>query len=166
VIGVAKAYTTRVGEGPFPSEFSSDLMEQIRTRGKEFGATTGRPRRCGWFDAVVARHSVWVNGCDAIALTKLDVLDQMPKIQICVGYKVDGKIIDEFPSDISKLSRVEPVYEALAGWQEDTSSVISFDGLPKKAQAYLRRLEELLTVPLCLISIGSKREQAFKIGKW
>ena len=166
VIGVAKAYTTRVGEGPFPTEFDAALMEQIRTKGKEFGATTGRPRRCGWFDAVIVRHAVWVNGCDAIAVTKLDVLDEMPTIQICVGYRVDGQRLEEFPSNMALLSRGQPLYESLPGWQSDTSDVERFEDLPQAAQAYLRRLEALLGVPICLISIGSKREQAFKVGKW
>ncbi|MBI3324537.1 MAG: adenylosuccinate synthase [Candidatus Omnitrophica bacterium] len=166
VIGVVKAYTTRVGEGPFPTEFGPALMEQIRTRGNEFGATTGRPRRCGWFDAVIARHAVYVNGCDSIAVTKLDVLDQMPTIQICVAYRLDGRTVDEFPSNIAHLSRCEPVYESMPGWQSDTSDAERFGDLPKAAQAYLKRLEALMTVPLCLISTGSKREQAIKVGQW
>ena len=166
VIGVVKAYTTRVGEGPFPTEFSSDLMEQIRTKGKEFGATTGRPRRCGWFDAVIARHAVLVNGCDRIAVTKLDVLDEMPTIQICVGYRDGARRLEELPSNMAQLARCEPVYESHRGWMTDTSEVERFEELPPAAQAYLRRLEELLAVPICLISIGSKREQAFKVGPW
>ena len=166
IIGVVKAYTTRVGEGPFPTEFPPALMEQIRTKGREFGATTGRPRRCGWFDAVIARHAVWVNGCDSIAVTKLDVLDDMPTIQVGVGYRVGGQRFDDFPSDIGLLSSSEPVYESLPGWGCDTSQVERVADLPKAAQAYLKRLEELLGVPICLISIGSKREQALKIGQW
>ncbi len=166
VIGVVKAYTTRVGEGPLPTEFPALLMEQIRTKGKEFGATTGRPRRCGWFDAVVARHAVWVNGCDAIAVTKLDVLDAMPAVQICVGYRDGAQPLDEFPSNTAQLGRCAPVYETLPGWQSDTSEIDRFDDLPAAAQRYLRRLEALLGVPICLISTGSKREQAFKVGPW
>ena len=173
VLGVVKAYTTRVGEGPFPTEFPPTLMERIRTKGKEFGATTGRPRRCGWFDAVVARHAIWVNGCDAIAVTKLDVLDEMETIQICTGYKdpADGgaggtRLIEEFPSDIELLWRCEPVYETLPGWGAETGEAGGFEELPANAQRYLKRLEALLGVPICLISTGSKREQAFKIGHW
>ncbi len=166
VIGVVKAYTTRVGEGPLPTEFPSQLMEQIRTKGKEFGATTGRPRRCGWFDAVVARHAVWVNGCHAMAVTKLDVLDEMETIQIGIGYQDGTRTIDDVPSDIGLLSRCSPVYESLPGWRADTSDVGSFDELPQAAQRYLKRLETLLGVPICLISTGSKREQAFKVGGW
>ena len=166
VLGVVKAYTTRVGEGPLPTEFGPELMERIRTKGKEFGATTGRPRRCGWFDAVVARYAVWLNGCDAIALTKLDVLDDMEAIQICVGYRDGDRTIDEFPGDIDVLSRCEPVYETMSGWKTDTGEAARFEDLPAAAQRYLKRLEALLGVPICLISTGSKREQAFKVGQW
>ena len=163
IIGVVKAYTTRVGEGPFPTEFPPTLMEQIRTKGKEFGATTGRPRRCGWFDAVVARHAVWVNGCDAIAVTKLDVLDDMPTIQICAAYRDGGQAIKEFPSDMAQLSRCQPVYESHPGWQADTSQVERFEELPAAAQSYLKRLEQLLGVTICLISTGCTRAQTFKV---
>ncbi len=163
VLGIVKAYTTRVGEGPFPTEFPSTLMETIRTKGKEFGATTGRPRRCGWFDAVVARHAVWVNGCDAIAVTKLDVLDDMPTIQLCTGYRDGGQTITEFPSNMAQLGRCQPVYESHPGWQADTSQVERFDELPAAAQSYLKRLEHLLGVAICLISTGCTREQTFKV---
>jgi len=166
VIGVVKAYTTRVGEGPFPTEFSVELMDTIRTKGKEFGATTGRPRRCGWFDAVLARHAVWVNGCDAIAVTKLDVLDEMETIQICVGYRDGTRTIREFPSDIGLLARARPIYESLPGWHAETGEVDRFEELAPQAQRYLKRLEALVEVPICLISTGSKREQAFKVGGW
>ncbi|MBI4342502.1 MAG: adenylosuccinate synthase [Candidatus Omnitrophica bacterium] len=166
VIGVVKAYTTRVGEGPFPTEFPPDLMERIRTKGKEFGATTGRARRCGWFDAVVARHAVWVNGCAAIAVTKLDVLDEMETIQICTSYRDGARPVEEFPSSADVLSRCQPVYESWPGWQADTGDAGRFEELPPEAQRYLKRLESLLGVPICLISTGSKREQAFKIGCW
>ncbi|MBI3996874.1 MAG: adenylosuccinate synthase [Candidatus Omnitrophica bacterium] len=166
VIGVVKAYTTRVGEGPFPTEFPPVLMERIRAKGKEFGATTGRPRRCGWFDALIARHAVWVNGCDAVAVTKLDVLDEMDTVQICVGYRDGKKTIHDFPSNMRLLSRCQPVYESLPGWRTPTGDAAAFDELPPAAQRYLKRLEALLEVPICLISTGSKREQAFKIGRW
>jgi len=135
IIGVVKAYTTRVGEGPFPTEFPPELMDSVRTRGKEFGATTGRPRRCGWFDALIARHAVWVNGCGSVAVTKLDVLDDMPMIQVCVGYRVDGKDVDQFPSDMSVVARCEPVYETHAGWMSDTTAIERVEDLPKAAQA-------------------------------
>jgi adenylosuccinate synthase len=166
VIGVVKAYTTRVGEGPLPTEFPPALMERIRAKGNEFGATTGRPRRCGWFDAVIARHAVVVNGCEAIVVTKLDVLDEMPAIQVCTAYELDGTRTTEFPSNIAALDRVTPCYESMPGWQADTTQAERFDDLPREAQAYLHRLEELLGAKICLISIGSKREQAFKVGHW
>jgi adenylosuccinate synthase len=164
VIGVVKAYTTRVGEGPFPTEFPPALMERIRQKGKEFGATTGRPRRCGWFDAVIARHAVWVNGCDSIAVAKLDVLDEMDTIQICVAYQDGTRRIEEFPSDTGLLSRCTPIYESLPGWRAETGEVSRFEEFPAAAQRYLKRLETLLGVPISLISTGSKREQAFKVG--
>ncbi len=164
VIGVVKAYTTRVGEGPLPSEFPPGLMEKIRTKGQEFGATTGRPRRCGWFDAIVARHAIGINGVEAIAVTKLDVLDEMETIQVCVGYKIGTHTIQEFPSDTELLWDAEPCYESLPGWCADTSLAERFEELPQGAQGYLRRLENLLEVPICLVSTGSKREQAFKVG--
>ena len=165
VIGVVKAYTTRVGEGPFPTEFAPALMERVRIKGQEFGATTGRPRRCGWFDAVLARHAVGVNGCSSIAVTKLDVLDDMPTIRIGVRYRVGKRLLDEFPSDISELWRCAPVYEQLPGWRSATGEVAQFDELPKEAQRYLKRLEALLGVPISLISTGSRREQAFRVGR-
>ena len=164
VIGVVKAYTTRVGEGPLPTEFPPQFMERFRARGREFGATTGRPRRCGWFDAVVARHAVWINGCDVIAVTKLDVLDEVETIQICVAYRDGHRMIEEFPADTDLLSRCEPVYESMPGWRADTSGAERFEELPAAAQRYLKRLEELLGVPICLISIGSQREQVFRVG--
>jgi adenylosuccinate synthase len=166
VIGVVKAYTTRVGEGPLPTEFPPDLMEVIRKKGNEFGATTGRPRRCGWFDAVVARQAIWLNGCSSVAVTKLDVLDEMDTIQLCVGYRFSGRVLEEFPADLHTLARCEPVYEKLPGWRADTGDAASFEDLPANAQAYLRRVESLLGVPICLISTGSKREQAFKTSCW
>mgnify|MGYP001613102459 CR=1 FL=1 len=166
ILGVVKAYTTRVGEGPLPTEFGPELMQQIRTRGNEFGATTGRPRRCGWFDAVVARHAVRVNGCHSIAVTKLDVLDEMPTIQICVEYRDGQRTMKEFPSEIEQLARCRPIYESLPGWRAETSEASRFDELPADAQRYLQRLEALLGVPIGLISTGSKREQVFKVGLW
>ena len=166
VIGVVKAYTTRVGEGPFPTEFPPELMERIRTKGKEFGATTGRPRRCGWFDAVVARHAVEVNGCDAVAVTKLDVLDDMDTIQVCTGYRDGARTLDAVPADAALLARCRPVYESLPGWRSETGEVSRFEELPPAAQRYLKRLEVLLGVSICLISTGSKREQPFKVRRW
>ncbi len=163
VIGVVKAYTTRVGEGPFPTEFPPMLMEEIRHKGREYGATTGRPRRCGWFDAVLVRYAARINGMDAMAVTKLDVLDEMATIKICTGYRCRGRRYNEFPADIALLSSCEPVYEEHPGWQEDTTRYGSFRQLPRNAQRYLRRIAELIGVPICLVSIGLCRTQAFRV---
>ncbi|MEE8317279.1 MAG: adenylosuccinate synthetase, partial [Candidatus Omnitrophota bacterium] len=163
VMGVVKAYSTRVGEGPFPTEFKKDLMEKIRRKGKEFGATTGRARRCGWFDAVIVRHAVIVNGLSEIAITKLDVLDEMEKIKICVGYRYRDKVYRDFPADIDILANCEPVYEEHNGWIESTGLVTRFRDLPRKAKAYLKRLSELLDVRIGMVSVGSKRTQAFRV---
>ncbi len=159
VIGVVKAYTTRVGEGPFPTEFPPDLMEQVRKRGEEYGATTGRPRRCGWFDAVVVRHSALVNGLGQMAVMKLDVLDGMPTIKICIAYDVKGKRYEHFPADIEALEYAKPVYEEHPGWEGPVSTARSRSDLPKNARAYLKRLEQLVGVPISIISVGSKREE-------
>lgn len=164
VIGVVKAYTTRVGEGPFPTEFGPDLMEVIRQKGKEFGATTGRPRRCGWFDSLIVRHSALVNSLDAIVVTKLDVLDELKTVKIAVAYKHKGKTYKDFPANIEMLWDVEPVYEELPGWGEDTSRTGSFSKLPANAKKYLKRLENLIGVKIELVSVGSRREQVFKMG--
>ncbi|MFA4991871.1 MAG: adenylosuccinate synthase [Candidatus Omnitrophota bacterium] len=164
VVGVVKAYTTRVGEGPFPTEFKKGLMEKIRTKGKEFGATTGRPRRCGWFDAIIVRHSAVVNGLDEIVVTKLDVLDSMKEIKICVGYKYKGGLYKDFPSSIDVLENCEPVYETHGGWMKDTTSVTKYKDLPSNAKKYLSRLSKLLGVRIGMVSVGSKREQAFRVN--
>jgi adenylosuccinate synthase len=165
VVGVVKAYTTRVGEGPFPTEFSKDLMERIRHKGKEFGATTGRPRRCGWFDSVIVRHSVLVNGIDEIVVTKLDVLDDLESIKICTAYKYGGKAYTEFPSSVKALAGCVPVYEELPGWKADTTRVTSYLGLPKNARNYLKRIQSLVSTKIVLISVGSDRNQTFSKGK-
>ncbi len=159
VIGVVKAYTTRVGEGPFPTEFGPDLMEQIRRKGNEFGATTRRPRRCGWFDAVITRHSCLINGINQIAVTKLDVLDDLPKIKICSAYRYKSKIYKYFPSDIEILKSCVPVYEEHPGWAEDTSGITRYQDLPLNARRYLNRLSHLLETKIILVSIGSQRHQ-------
>jgi len=159
VIGVMKAYTTRVGEGPFPTQFDDRLMEQIRQKGEEFGATTGRPRRCGWFDAVVGRHAVMTNGADELAVMKLDVLDDLKSIKVCTAYRVNGKLVKHYPSNIGHLSAARPVYKELPGWREDTTSVTRFEDLPQNAKRYLRYLSGILEVPIRLVSVGSKRSQ-------
>jgi len=163
VIGVVKAYTTRVGEGPFPTEFPAPLMELIRSKGKEFGATTGRPRRCGWFDAVLVKHAILVNGITEVAVTKLDVLDNSPRVKICTGYRLNGKLLEYPPSLIERWAQVEPVYEEHPGWLTDTTQVGCFEDLPPGARRYLKRLEELLKVKISIVSVGSKREQAFHV---
>ena len=159
VVGVVKAYTTRVGEGPFPTEFSEDMMEKIRVRGGEFGATTGRPRRCGWFDACLVKHSIMVNGISEIVVTKLDVLDASKKIKICVGYKCKNKTYEHFTSDIDTLDNCEPIYEEVNGWMEDTTSLTSFLKLPKNAKNYLKKIQKIVKTKIILISVGSKRNQ-------
>ncbi len=161
VIGVAKAYTTRVGEGPFPTEFPPRLMEQIRNKGKEFGATTGRPRRCGWFDAVIVKHSIRVNGLDSIAVTKIDVLDDSRTIKICVAYKYKGKTYEDFPANVNVLNKCEPVYEVYPGWLKNTSSVQRYEDLPSNARRYLKRLSAILKTKISIVSVGSKRTQTF-----
>jgi adenylosuccinate synthase len=161
VTGVAKAYTTRVGEGPFPTEFSPRLMDKIRKKGKEFGSTTGRPRRCGWFDAVLVRHSVMISGIKEIAITKLDVLDGMKTIKICTGYRHKGKILKSFPAGTAVLSDCEPVYEEHPGWMKDTRDIRDFRKLPVNAKKYINRLGRLLGVRITIISVGSGREQMF-----
>ena len=165
VIGVVKAYTTRVGEGPFPTEFPPVLMEQIRTKGKEFGATTGRPRRCGWFDAVLVRQAILINGIGEMAVTKLDVLDDLSTVRICVGYRLDNHVVTEPPSTVEAWNRCEPVYEERPGWLTDTAGATSLGDLPSAAQEYLRRLSELLQTKISLVSVGSKREQSFRMSK-
>jgi adenylosuccinate synthase len=158
VLGVAKAYTTRVGEGPFPTEMADAAGEALRARGNEYGATTGRPRRCGWFDAVVMRYATRVNGFDTVALTKLDVLDQMETIKVCVGYKWRGDVLSDFPEEEAVLREAEPVYEEVSGWVTSTQGIRHEAELPAKARRYLERLEELTGVPFCLISTGAVRD--------
>jgi adenylosuccinate synthase len=159
VLGVAKAYTTRVGGGPFPTEMSGEIDEAIRARGDEYGATTGRPRRCGWADAVVLRYAVRINGLDTVALTKLDVLDRCETVKICTGYRYRGDVLTEFPEEETVLKEVEPVYEELSGWMSPTSHAKHEGDLPAKARRYIERLEELLGVPFCLISTGAVRDE-------
>jgi len=160
VLGVVKAYTTRVGAGPFPTEFDEDFGSRVRELGAEYGATTGRPRRCGWFDAVVANHAVRVNGLTAWAVTKLDILDTIEELKICVGYKVGpDKIKKSMPSEQGILLQAEPVYESMSGWQEPTSHCRSWEELPRKARAYLDRIAQLTGTPIALVGVGSGREE-------
>jgi len=159
VLGVFKAYCTRVGGGPMPTELKDETGELIRQQAHEFGTTTGRPRRCGWFDAVAARFSTRINGFTGAAITRLDILGVLPHVKICVGYKLDGETIDYFPSSIAALERCQPVYEELPGWQSPISDVRNYDELPAQAKQYLARLEELASCPISLISVGPARGQ-------
>ncbi len=163
VLGIAKAYLTRVGNGPFPTELLEDEGEHLRAAGNEFGATTGRPRRCGWFDGVLFKKAREVNGLTCIALTKLDVLDDYETIKICIGYDIDGVITDEFPDVLSVLAKAKPVYEEVEGWKEKTTEVTCKEDLPEKAKAYIKRLGELMDVPVTIISVGPNREQTFQV---
>jgi adenylosuccinate synthase len=159
VIGISKAYTTRVGGGPFPTELFGPEGETLKREGVEFGATTGRPRRCGWFDAVAVRHAVRINGISGIALTKLDVLTGFKSIPICTAYRSAHEIIDEFPASLKTMQAVEPIYENLPGWSESLTSVTKFSDLPVNAQNYVQRIEEILQTEIILISVGPSREQ-------
>jgi adenylosuccinate synthase len=158
VLGVAKAYTTRVGEGPLPTELTGALGDRLRESGQEFGAVTGRPRRCGWYDAVAVRYAVRVNGLSALALTKLDVLDGLSELQVCTAYRCKGATLTEMPGDQAQLAACEPVYETLAGWTTPTAGIRQFDDLPPEARAYVARLEEITGVSAAIVSTGSARE--------
>jgi adenylosuccinate synthase len=159
ILGIVKAYTTRVGEGPFPTELNDELGESIRQRGGEFGATTGRPRRCGWLDILGLRYSVSINGLTGIGLTKMDILDGLEKINLCVGYKYDGKVYDTFTTDLDVLKRCEPVYEEMPGWKESTVGIKELDRLPSNAKSYIKKIEYLLKTPIQIISTGPKRDE-------
>ena len=159
VMGVVKAYTTRVGEGPFPTELSSDIGERIREIGDEFGATTGRPRRCGWFDAVIARYAVRVNGFTGIAVTKLDILDNIDPLKLCVGYKYNGETLTEFPSQIGVLENCEPLYESMDGWLSDTSKVKRYEELPENARKYVERISQLAEAKVRFVAVGPERDR-------
>ena len=159
VIGVTKAYATRVGGGPFPTELEDETGERIRKVGKEYGTTTGRPRRCGWLDAVAVRYSARLSGVDSLALMMLDVLSGMREVRVCVAYDLNGERIDHFPSQADDLRAVEPIYETLAGWEEDVSEIRKIADLPKTARAYLDRVAELIGRPIGIVSVGPDREQ-------
>jgi adenylosuccinate synthase len=163
VIGVVKAYVTRVGGGPFPTEISGEIGDFLRERGGEYGATTGRPRRCGWFDGVVLRHAAKVNGLTQLAITKIDVLDALETIRICTAYECEGKVIEDFPTDLAKLEKCRPIYEELPGWKEDLSKITDYRGLPSKAKKYIDRLAELAEAKVSLISVGAERGQVIKL---
>ena len=166
VLGVYKAYNTRVGNGPMPTELFDETGTMLREGGPrpEYGSTTGRPRRCGWFDAVAARYSARTNGISSAALTRLDVLDQMPMIQVCTAYRVHGETMDTMPAASAAMAAAEPVYQELPGWQKPTAGVRHFEELPPAAQSYVRFIEDVLGAPICLVSVGPEREQAISLG--
>jgi adenylosuccinate synthase len=159
VIGVAKAYTTRVGEGPFPTELDGVVGEMLCDRGAEFGTTTGRKRRCGWFDAVIGRYAVRINGLDCLAITKLDVLDELEEIKVCVAYEIDGETTKDFPSNARHFANCQPIYKTLPGWQKSTAECRTLEDLPKEALSYLKFLAELMDVPIAIVSLGASRDQ-------
>ena len=164
VVGVIKAYTTRVGEGPFPTELHDEYGEKLRKEGHEFGSTTGRPRRCGWFDAVVARYAISLNGIDAMAITKLDVLDRFDTLKVCTGYKYKGNTFKEMPADLDILENGEPVYTDFEGWNQSTVEAENFDQLPDKAKFYIDGLQNILGVGFLMISTGPARNQTIRQG--
>jgi len=159
VVGVIKSYTTRVGEGPFPTELTCSTGELIRERGGEYGTTTGRPRRCGWFDAVIARYAVRVSGISDFAFTKLDVLTGMDKLKICTGYRYKGENLAEFPQNLKILAECEAIYEEIPGWQEDITGINEYDKLPENAKNYVARIEKLTGIPVTLLAVGPGRNQ-------
>ncbi|TVR81985.1 MAG: adenylosuccinate synthase [Rhodospirillales bacterium] len=163
VLGITKAYTTRVGSGPFPTELEDDIGRGLGERGREFGTVTGRARRCGWFDAVLVRQAVTVNGIRGIALTKLDVLDGVDSLKVCVGYRLDGQPLDHLPASTSQQARVEPVYETLQGWSESTRGARSWADLPASAVKYIRRIEELIQAPVHLLSTSPERDDTILV---
>ena len=163
VLGITKAYTTRVGSGPFPSELTDDVGRGLGERGKEFGTTTGRPRRCGWFDGVLVRQSVKVNGINGIALTKLDILDGMEELKVCTGYMIDGKKFDHLPASLIRQAKAAPIYEVMEGWTKSTQGARSWADLPATAIKYIRRIEEIIDAPVALLSTSPKREDVILV---
>jgi adenylosuccinate synthase len=161
IVGIVKAYTTRVGMGPFPTELNDSDGKKLQDIGAEFGATTGRPRRCGWYDAPLVKYSAMINGLDYVAVTKLDVLDHFDKIKVCVNYELDGKILKSFPTDVERLSCVKPVYETLTGWNSDISACTSYNELPQKTKEYLDFISKTSGIKIRIVSVGPKREQTF-----
>jgi len=159
IVGIVKSYSTRVGNGPFPTELTDSTGERLRTTGHEYGATTGRPRRCGWFDALALRYSAMVNGIEKIAITKLDVLDEFDEIKVCIGYEHRGKRLKTFPTDVTSLAHITPVYESFEGWKTPLSGITSYANLPSKAHRYLEALAHLSGVPLWIVSVGPRRDQ-------
>ncbi len=163
ILGVMKSYTTRVGGGPFPSELNDELGEYLRKKGGEYGATTGRPRRCGWFDAVAVKHAIMVNGAESAVLTKLDVLDEQKTIKICVSYKFGDEVYDWFPADLAALPKCQPIYKELPGWQKDTSKMEGVKDIPSNAKNYINTLEKILDIKVEMLSVGPDRSQVVSL---
>ena len=163
VIGVVKAYSTRVGEGPFPSELFDDVGQFIRDKGGEYGTVTGRARRCGWLDACVIKYASYINGLDSVAITRLDILDELEKLKICVAYKYNGEILEDYPADLDILSKVEPVYEEFDGWKTSTTNIREYDKLPENAKKYLKRLSEVIDTEISIVSVGAGRDETIII---
>ena len=164
-IGIAKAYTTRVGKGPFPTELDNEIGEWIREKGHEYGVTTGRSRRCGWLDAVILKTTVRVSGLTSLCVTKIDTLAGLDKLKICVGYKFDGKFIDYFPASLKDLEKCEPIYEEFEGWGEEVAEARSYNELPENAKKYLTRIEELTGTKISIVSVGPRRDQTIRVTK-
>ncbi len=163
ILGVMKSYTTRVGSGPFPSELNDELGNHLREKGGEYGATTGRPRRCGWFDAVAVKHAIMINGAESAVLTKLDVLDEQKTIKICVGYKFDNKVYDVFPTDLAAWPECQPIYKEMPGWQKDTSKMRDRNDIPSHAKGYIDALEKILGIRIEMLSVGPDRGQVVSL---
>ena len=160
VIGVYKSYSTRVGTGPFPTELLDEIGHHIREKAVEYGTTTGRPRRCGWFDAVLGRYSSMINGYTSVALTRLDVLDEMETLKICTGYRLNGSVLTDPPASAAALAKCQPIYEELPGWLTSTREARSFEDLPPQARQYVERIQELISAPIDLIAVGPRREES------
>jgi adenylosuccinate synthase len=163
VIGISKAYTTRVGTGPFPTECLDALGEELRARGNEYGSTTGRPRRCGWFDGPAARYATMINALDSVVITKIDVLDTLEQIPFCVDYKYKGSVLKEFPADTAILAKVEPVYKNMAGWKQSLAGKKEWSELPSAAQDYLKFLSDYLGIPVSMVSTGPGRDETIRL---
>ncbi|EAX47335.1 Adenylosuccinate synthase [Thermosinus carboxydivorans Nor1] len=159
VIGVVKAYSTRVGEGPFPTELKDEIGDLIRERGREYGTTTGRPRRCGWLDAAIVRYAGILSGIDYMAITRLDILDGIKTLKLCVGYKYKGEVLKEFPASLKVLAQVEPIYEEMPGWEESISAIRAYDDLPVNCRRYIERLSEVVGIEIGIVSVGPRRDQ-------
>ena len=164
-VGIAKAYTTRVGKGPFPTELDNEIGEWIREKGHEYGVTTGRSRRCGWLDTVILKTTVRVSGLTSLCVTKIDTLAGLDKLKVCVGYKFDGKVIDYFPASLKDLEKCEPIYEEFEGWGEEVAEARNYNELPENAKKYLTRIEELTGTKISIVSVGPRRDQTIRVTK-